>query len=220
MTIYSKPATYGTIADGKLLQPDHLTDLYEHIYDTILDGGITSDQISDDAVTTAKIGTGQVTAAKIATDAVTTVKILDEAVTTAKLEENCLSADGAGRALMQDAFVTYAKVTNGIGRFAMGTYTGDGDPTQAIEDPGFQPTFLMIVGPNRNMLAIKMDAGDHASGYAWTLSNGIQPGIIDSFDTDGFTVSSTFSHAETSNVSYNEITRNYYYLCGAFTSVS
>jgi len=82
----------------------------------------------------------------------------------------------------------------GVGRFAVGTYTGDGAATQAITGIGFQP-IVVIIYQHRDwifradMPAIKTDqdgafsmAHDGGLGYRWQQDN------IISLDADGFTV--------------------------------
>ena len=85
----------------------------------------------------------------------------------------------------------------GVGRFATGTYTGDGGATQAITGVGFQPIVLIIhpqfgIANTADGPAIKTDQdGLFAYVYdgrvlvfAWRW----QTDMIISLDADGFTV--------------------------------
>ena len=65
MTTYTRPLGGGTPATGQVVKAVHVNDPIDQIYDTILAGGITSDQIAVGAVDTSELATAAVTAAKM-----------------------------------------------------------------------------------------------------------------------------------------------------------
>ena len=65
MTTYTRPLGGGTPTTGQVVKAVHVNDPVDQIYDTILAGGITSDQIAAGAVDTSELATAAVTAAKM-----------------------------------------------------------------------------------------------------------------------------------------------------------
>ncbi len=65
MTTYTRPVTGGTPTTGQVVKAVHVNEPIDQIYDTILAGGITSDQIAVGAVDTSELATEAVTAAKM-----------------------------------------------------------------------------------------------------------------------------------------------------------
>ncbi len=65
MTTYTRPVTGGTPTTGQVVKAVHVNEPVDQIYDTILAGGITSDQIAAGAVDTSELATAAVTAAKM-----------------------------------------------------------------------------------------------------------------------------------------------------------
>ncbi len=65
MTTYTRPVTGGTPTTGQVVKAVHVNEPVDQIYDTILAGGITSDQIAAGAVDTSELATEAVTAAKM-----------------------------------------------------------------------------------------------------------------------------------------------------------
>ncbi len=65
MTTYTRPVTSGTPTTGQVVKAAHVNEPIDQIYDTILAGGITSDQIAAGAVDTSELATEAVTAAKM-----------------------------------------------------------------------------------------------------------------------------------------------------------
>ncbi len=75
MTTYTRPLVNGTPTTGGVVEAGHVNEPIDQIYDTILAGGITSDQIAVGAVDTSELATAAVTEAKLATAAVTAAKM-------------------------------------------------------------------------------------------------------------------------------------------------
>ena len=65
MTTYTRPLSGGTPTTGQVVKAVHVNDPIDQIYDTILAGGITADQIATGAVDTSELATAAVTAAKM-----------------------------------------------------------------------------------------------------------------------------------------------------------
>ncbi len=65
MTTYTRPLVNGTPTTGQVVKAAHVNEPIDQIYDTILAGGITSDQIAAGAVDTSELATAAVTAAKM-----------------------------------------------------------------------------------------------------------------------------------------------------------
>ncbi len=65
MTTYSRPLTGGTPTTGETVLAVHVNEPIDQIYDTILAGGITGDQIATGAVDTSELATEAVTRAKM-----------------------------------------------------------------------------------------------------------------------------------------------------------
>ena len=65
MTTYTRPLGGGTPTTGQVVKAVHVNDPIDQIYDTILAGGITADQIAVGAVDTSDLATAAVTAAKM-----------------------------------------------------------------------------------------------------------------------------------------------------------
>ncbi len=65
MTTYTRPVTSGTPTTGQVVKAAHVNEPVDQIYDTILAGGITSDQIAAGAVDTSELATEAVTSAKM-----------------------------------------------------------------------------------------------------------------------------------------------------------
>ncbi len=65
MTTYTRPVTGGTPTTGQVVKAVHVNEPVDQIYDTILAGGITSDQIAAGAVDTSELATEAVTAVKM-----------------------------------------------------------------------------------------------------------------------------------------------------------
>ncbi len=65
MTTYTRPLVNGTPTTGQVVKAGHVNEPIDQIYDTILAGGITSDQIAAGAVDTSELATAAVTAAKM-----------------------------------------------------------------------------------------------------------------------------------------------------------
>ncbi len=65
MTTYTRPLTEGTPTTGQVVKAGHVNEPIDQIYDTILAGGITADQIAVGAVDTSELATAAVTAAKM-----------------------------------------------------------------------------------------------------------------------------------------------------------
>lgn len=79
----------------------------------------------------------------------------------------------------------------GVGRFATGTYTGDGAATQAVVGVGFQPRVVIlyarVTGVDTPGIKTDQDGAlsyvlDTSVGWRWQTDN------IVSLDADGFTV--------------------------------
>lgn len=196
MTIYSKPAKYGTIAEGDVIEPDHMTDLYDALYDTILPGGITADQLATGSVTADAIAASAVTTVKIAPDAITATEIDDGAVTVTKLADGCLTKDVTGRGKMADGFVDFTHVSNGISQCAVGYWDGDGSSPRDVTTItglgggtaiGFDPTFVLACGGVQS-LTVKTE--DNPSGESLSITAGSSPNYITELIVGGFTVES------------------------------
>ena len=65
MTTYTRPLVNGTPTTGQVVKAGHVNEPIDQIYDTILAGGITADQIAVGAVDTSELATAAVTAAKM-----------------------------------------------------------------------------------------------------------------------------------------------------------
>ncbi len=65
MTTYTRPLGGGTPTTGQVVKAVHVNDPIDQIYDTILAGGITADQIAVGAVDTSELATAAVTAVKM-----------------------------------------------------------------------------------------------------------------------------------------------------------
>ncbi|KKN00015.1 hypothetical protein LCGC14_1142030 [marine sediment metagenome] len=65
MTTYTRPLVNGTPTTGQVVKAAHVNEPIDQIYDTILAGGITSDQIAAGAVDTTELATAAVTRAKM-----------------------------------------------------------------------------------------------------------------------------------------------------------
>ena len=65
MTTYTRPLGGGTPTTGQVVKAVHVNDPIDQIYDTILAGGITADQIAAGAVDTSELATAAVTAVKM-----------------------------------------------------------------------------------------------------------------------------------------------------------
>ncbi len=65
MTTYARPLVNGTPTTGQVVKAAHVNEPIDQIYDTILAGGITSDQIAAGAVDTSELATEAVTAVKM-----------------------------------------------------------------------------------------------------------------------------------------------------------
>lgn len=65
MTTYTRPLVNGTPTTGQVVKAGHVNEPIDQIYDTILAGGITADQIAAGAVDTSELATAAVTAAKM-----------------------------------------------------------------------------------------------------------------------------------------------------------
>ena len=65
MTTYTRPVVNGTPMTGQVVKAAHVNEPIDQIYDTILAGGITADQIAAGAVDTSELATAAVTAAKM-----------------------------------------------------------------------------------------------------------------------------------------------------------
>lgn len=84
---------------------------------------------------------------------------------------------------------TLAK-TLGLGKFATGTYTGDGAATQAIAGVGFQPKFVIIYQQVDSVDSPGWEA-DVDVGFTltwWANVYNYSTDHIVSLDADGFTV--------------------------------
>jgi len=76
----------------------------------------------------------------------------------------------------------------GGSQFASGTYTGDGNATQAITGVGFQPKLLHVYSHTHGGVYLIIKS-DNDGLNAAVIADGIyKPDIIISLDTDGFTV--------------------------------
>lgn len=66
MTTYTRPISiHGTPTTGQVVKAGHVNEPIDQIYDTILAGGITADQIAAGAVNTTELATAAVTRAKM-----------------------------------------------------------------------------------------------------------------------------------------------------------
>ncbi len=65
MTTYTRPLVNGTPTTGQVVKAGHVNEPIDQIYDTILAGGITADQIAVGAVDTSELATAAVTAVKM-----------------------------------------------------------------------------------------------------------------------------------------------------------
>ena len=65
MTTYTRPLVNGTPTTGQVVKAAHVNEPIDQIYDTILAGGITGDQVAAGAIDTAELATAAVTRAKM-----------------------------------------------------------------------------------------------------------------------------------------------------------
>ena len=85
-----------------------------------------------------------------------------------------------------------------ITRISVGTYTGDGNTTQAITGVGFQPQVVVIYGhTNAYEMVVKSDQ-DSTSSFRIGTSQFLTDLII-SLDSDGFTVGDATSGGSNPN---------------------
>lgn len=108
MTTYTRPVTSGNPTTGQTIKADHINEPIDFIFDTILAGGITADQLAASAVTAGKIGT----------DAVITIKIQDNAVTGAKFNSNAVDDStielSSDQLQLKDDGITAAKLNSAL----------------------------------------------------------------------------------------------------------
>ena len=102
MTTYTRPLGGGTPTDGQPVEAVHVNDPIDQIYDTILAGGITSDQIAAGAVDTSELATAAVTAAKMdgtlpdgSAMATSTAPIEDEDIANMKYVDDQVAVSGS-----------------------------------------------------------------------------------------------------------------------------
>ena len=96
MTDYVRQTSSSDCETDDIITASLLNDEYDYLYGTVLDGGITADQLEADCVTadaiaanavvTAGIKDANVTNAKLGADAVTAAKLADDAVVTANID--------------------------------------------------------------------------------------------------------------------------------------
>ena len=144
-------------------------------------------------ITTDEIGALQVTSFKLQDGAVTKEKIADASVSPAKLEAINTPADTEVPSYDQatQKFKWVPLPAGGGVQMKTGTFTGDGNATQAITGVGFQPKFVIImthVGVGGTVQAAKTDQ----DGTYAQISKGAEmqwdEDIIISLDADGFTI--------------------------------
>ncbi len=65
MTTYTRPVVNGTPTTGQTIKATHINEPVDFLFDTVLAGGITADQLASLAVTEGKIATAAVTQTKL-----------------------------------------------------------------------------------------------------------------------------------------------------------
>ena len=153
---------------------------------------VATDEIADGAVTSDKIGDGEVPPKKLT-------------ATTPPSNGQLPSYDEASGKFL---WVT----PSGGAKFKTGTYTGNGNSTQAITGVGFQPKFVLIYdhtlsgAPN---LLFKTDQDGLYAFYLWLYGNNSNfnyaTDVVVSLDADGFTVGNSGTIANTSGNVYTYI---------------
>lgn len=135
----------------------------------------------------------------------------------AQFGNRALGTGSVQTAMLADGAVTLAKIAAGA-KSKIGTYTGDGNATQAITGLGFTPTLVLIFtcgstdgAATKRIWAIKHAAGSQASTISLPTPRGTSCLTL---DADGFTVNNTTvaDSAATSTGNANINTAVYLYL--------
>ncbi len=131
MTTYTRPVVNGTPTTAQTIKAAHINEPVDFLFDTVLAGGITADQLAALSVTAGKIGT----------DAVITAKIQDAAVTGAKFNSNAVDDStielSSDQLQLKDDGITAAKLNSALDTVkAWGKVTSAG----AISGTGFNIT--------------------------------------------------------------------------------
>ena len=150
MTTYTRPLGGGTPTTGQVVKAVHVNDPIDQIYDTILAGGITADQIAAGAVDTSELATAAVTAAKMdgtlpdasamATSAAPTTdaqlankKYVDDQIPAAnELVKAWVSFDGRNGTINGTGFNVTSVVRTATGRYTITWTTSFADDDYAI----------------------------------------------------------------------------------------
>ena len=163
-------------------------------------------------VATDEIDAGAVGSSQLAVDSVSTEKIQNGAVTPPKLPATNSPEDTFVPSY--DVGTTKFKwvAPAGGAKFKTGTYTGNGNSTQAITGVGFQPKFVLIYdhtlsgAPN---LLFKTDQDGLYAFYLWLYGSSSNfnyaTDVVVSLDADGFTVGNSGTIANTNGNVYTYI---------------
>ena len=166
---------------------------------------------ADDVVTGAKIAHATIVAENLASNSVETAKIKDLNVTTEKINDlgvtaAKLAADAVETAKIKDAAVTAAKLASGVVPtvIKVGTYSGSTGNVKVTFT--FQPTYVYIwktsgTAYHGNSVASATSLYKESSGAVLTTAI--------TYDTDGFTITST-----SADVNGSGSTFHYYALKG------
>jgi len=176
----------------------HKHDATENEGPKIDTGGIVADAvdgtlIADDAVDSEHYAAGSVDTEHIAADQITSALIADDQIDSEHY------VDGS---------VDWAHLAAGVAGMATGTYTGDGNATQAVAGVGFQPTVLIIYPEvSAGHIGIKTDQ-DTTGAMVFKSDTSYENDHVVSLGADGFTVGDGTGSANRMNVNarvYNYI---------------
>ncbi len=156
MTTYTRPLGGGTPTTGQVVKAVHVNDPIDQIYDTILAGGITKDQIAAGAVDTSELATAAVTAAKMdgtipdgSTLATSAAPSVDAGVANKKYIDDQIAAIGQRGLVKAWGKITSAGAISGTGfnltsanRDSTGVYTITWDTNFADTNYAVAITFI------------------------------------------------------------------------------
>lgn len=149
-------------------------------------------------VTAEQLDTGSVLESKVAAGAITTTKLGDLAVTTGKIEDNAVTT-----AKIPDAAVTFAKLSlaaSTLTKMKIGTYAGTGSSGNAITGVGFSPDIVLIARTTVSPVWMMGVATD--SGRVSQFDNPIWQTSAITYQSDGFTITSTYQWLNASGSDY------------------